>query len=141
MSSVISGYICWANMKENVFLFIPNLIGKYLKVFTFSLRCFRELLLSSRTLNDSWPPNQNNFQRGILLNSVLASMASARFYLRSLLKGASYFTGYARIVLAILSFYFMPTDYIMAAIMYLLSGLLDAFDGHAARYFGQSKLA
>jgi len=68
-------------------------------------------------------------------------MASARFYLRSLLKGASYFTGYARIVLAILSFYFMPTDYIMAAIMYLLSGLLDAFDGHAARYFGQSKLA
>ncbi len=47
--------------------------------------------------------------------------------------------GYARIVLAILSFYFMPTDYIMAASMYLLSGLLDAFDGHAARYFSQSK--
>ena len=50
-----------------------------------------------------------------------------------------YMTGYARIVLAILSFYFMPTDYIMAANMYLLSGLLDAFDGHAARYFSQSK--
>ncbi|XP_020607792.1 CDP-diacylglycerol--inositol 3-phosphatidyltransferase-like [Orbicella faveolata] len=48
--------------------------------------------------------------------------------------------GYARIVLAVLSFYFMPTDYIMAAIMYLLSGLLDAFDGHAARYFGQSTM-
>lgn len=46
--------------------------------------------------------------------------------------------GYARIVLAILSFYFMPTDYIVAANMYLLSGLLDAFDGHAARYFNQS---
>ncbi|KAM7445631.1 hypothetical protein ABFA07_005890 [Porites harrisoni] len=46
--------------------------------------------------------------------------------------------GYARIVLAILSFYFMPTDYIVATIMYLLSGLLDAFDGHAARYFNQS---
>lgn len=68
-------------------------------------------------------------------------MAIARFYLRSLLKGAIYVTGYARIVLAILSFYFMPTDYIIAASMYLLSGLLDAFDGHAARYFGQSKLA
>ena len=58
----------------------------------------------------------------------------------SLLKGAV-FTGYVRIVLAILSFYFMPTDYIMAASTYLLSGLLDAFDGHAARYFGQSKSA
>lgn len=46
--------------------------------------------------------------------------------------------GYARIVLAILSFYFMPTDCFMAASMYLLSGLLDAFDGHAARYFNQS---
>jgi len=32
----------------------------------------------------------------------------------------------------------MPTDYIVAANMYLLSGLLDAFDGHAARYFNQS---
>ena len=27
----------------------------------------------------------------------------------------------------------------VAANMYLLSGLLDAFDGHAARYFNQSK--
>ena len=47
--------------------------------------------------------------------------------------------GYARIVLAILSFYFMPTDYIVATIMYLLSllVLLDEFDGHAARYFNQ----
>ena len=42
-------------------------------------------------------------------------------------------------MLAILSFYFMPTDYIVATIMYLLSGLLDAFDGHAARYFNQSE--
>ena len=33
----------------------------------------------------------------------------------------------------------MPTDYIVATIMYLLSGLLDAFDGHAARYFNQSE--
>ena len=51
----------------------------------------------------------------------------------------SFLVGYARIVLAILSFYFMPTDYIVATIMYLLSGLLDAFDGHAARYFNQSE--
>lgn len=48
--------------------------------------------------------------------------------------------GYARIVLAILSFYFMPTNCVVAASMYLLSGLLDAFDGHAARYFNQSTM-
>ena len=48
-----------------------------------------------------------------------------------------FLVGYARIVLAILSFYFMPTDYIVATIMYLLSLLLDEFDGHAARYFNQ----
>ena len=48
-----------------------------------------------------------------------------------------FLVGYARIVLAILSFYFMPTDYIVATIMYLLSVLLDEFDGHAARYFNQ----
>ena len=48
-----------------------------------------------------------------------------------------FLVGYARIVLAILSFYFMPTDYIVATIMYLLSLLLDEFDGNAARYFNQ----
>ncbi|CAH3103830.1 unnamed protein product [Porites lobata] len=31
----------------------------------------------------------------------------------------------------------MPTDYIVATIMYLLSLLLDEFDGNAARYFNQ----
>lgn len=46
--------------------------------------------------------------------------------------------GYARIVLAIISFYFMPTNYIIACTCYIVSALLDAFDGHAARYFDQS---
>jgi len=46
--------------------------------------------------------------------------------------------GYSRIILAILSFYYMPTNYIMASSMYLLSGFLDAFDGHAARLLDQS---
>lgn len=48
--------------------------------------------------------------------------------------------GYARIVLAISSFYFMPTDYVLTTITYLTSGLLDAFDGYAARYFNQSTM-
>jgi CDP-diacylglycerol--inositol 3-phosphatidyltransferase len=45
--------------------------------------------------------------------------------------------GYARIVLAIVSFYFMPTCPSISVFCYLLSGLLDAFDGHAARYLNQ----
>ena len=42
--------------------------------------------------------------------------------------------GYGRIFLALLSFWFMPTNHIAAGWCYILSGLLDAFDGHAARY-------
>ncbi|KAG8194101.1 hypothetical protein JTE90_003042 [Oedothorax gibbosus] len=45
--------------------------------------------------------------------------------------------GYARILLAIISFYYMPTDYVKASFCYLLSGFLDAFDGHAARLLNQ----
>ena len=45
--------------------------------------------------------------------------------------------GYARIVFAFVSFYFMPHDPINASIFYLLSGFLDAFDGMAARRFNQ----
>lgn len=43
--------------------------------------------------------------------------------------------GYGRIILAIIAFYFMPTNYIVATVCYVTSALLDAFDGHAARYY------
>jgi len=46
--------------------------------------------------------------------------------------------GYARIILALISFWFMPTSYGMASFCYILSGLLDAVDGHAARLLNQS---
>lgn len=46
--------------------------------------------------------------------------------------------GYARIVLALISFYFMPTRWVIASVCYVTSALLDAFDGHAARAFNQS---
>ncbi|XP_074513132.1 CDP-diacylglycerol--inositol 3-phosphatidyltransferase-like [Sebastes fasciatus] len=45
--------------------------------------------------------------------------------------------GYARIVLALLSFYLMPCCPWPAILCYLLSFLLDFFDGHAARAFNQ----
>lgn len=48
------------------------------------------------------------------------------------------FAGYARIVLAVVSFYYMPSNYVVAVWCYVVSALLDAFDGHAARHFNQS---
>ncbi|KAL3856183.1 hypothetical protein ACJMK2_010965 [Sinanodonta woodiana] len=48
---------------------------------------------------------------------------------------------YLRIIFALISFYFMPTDPLISSVCYLFSGLLDAFDGHVARAFNQcSKL-
>jgi len=46
--------------------------------------------------------------------------------------------GYGRIFLALLSFWYMPTNHVAASACYILSGFLDAFDGHAARAFNQS---
>eukprot|EP00112_Aurelia_sp_Birch-Aquarium-sp1_P004993 Seg1566.11 transcript_id=Seg1566.11/GoldUCD/mRNA.D3Y31 product="CDP-diacylglycerol-inositol 3-phosphatidyltransferase" protein_id=Seg1566.11/GoldUCD/D3Y31 len=46
--------------------------------------------------------------------------------------------GYARVLLAFASFYYMPTSPYIAGFLYLLSGLLDAFDGHAARALNQA---
>ncbi|KAM3598768.1 uncharacterized protein V6R79_022313 [Siganus canaliculatus] len=46
--------------------------------------------------------------------------------------------GYARIVLALISFYLLPCCPWPAVFCYLLSALLDAFDGHAARALNQS---
>jgi len=48
-------------------------------------------------------------------------------------------TGYSRVVLALVSFHYMPYDPVKATVFYLLSGLLDAFDGWAARKFNQGK--
>ena len=46
--------------------------------------------------------------------------------------------GYGRIGLALLSLWFMPTNHIAASLCYILSGLLDAVNGSAARVFDQS---
>jgi len=46
--------------------------------------------------------------------------------------------GFARIILSLISFYLMPFDYIKATVCYVLSALLDAIDGYAARALNQS---
>ena len=51
--------------------------------------------------------------------------------------------GYARVILMLVAFYYMTNEstYQITVACYLLSQLLDAFDGHAARLLGQcSKL-
>eukprot|EP00794_Sanderia_malayensis_P014230 gene14231-15714_t len=46
--------------------------------------------------------------------------------------------GYARVIFAFVAFYFMPTSPVIATSFYVTSGLLDAFDGYAARALGQA---
>ncbi|XP_077255917.1 phosphatidylinositol synthase [Temnothorax americanus] len=46
--------------------------------------------------------------------------------------------GFGRVILALISFYFMPANYVVASWCYVVSSLLDAIDGHAARYYNQS---
>jgi len=48
--------------------------------------------------------------------------------------------GYVRIALALISFYFMPTNHVIATWAYIFSALLDAVDGHAARVLNQGIL-
>lgn len=44
---------------------------------------------------------------------------------------------YLRVVTLFVSFYYMPNDPLKCCFWYLFSGLLDAFDGHAARTLNQ----
>ena len=41
---------------------------------------------------------------------------------------------YGRLLLALLSYWFMPTNYVAAALCYIISGLLDAVGGHVPRF-------
>ncbi|CAB4001771.1 CDP-diacylglycerol--inositol 3-phosphatidyltransferase [Paramuricea clavata] len=46
--------------------------------------------------------------------------------------------GYSRIILAFVSFYYMADSPVIFTVCYLLSALLDAFDGHFARLLSQT---
>ena len=77
--------------KENIFLFVPNIIGK---------------------------------------ENVVGMRSTRRSF---------FLLGYVRIVFSLISFYFMPSQPVVAVSCYLISELLDALDGHAARALGQSE--
>ena len=42
-------------------------------------------------------------------------------------------------VFAFASFYYMPSDPMKASVLYIISGLLDAFDGYFARLLNQGR--
>jgi len=43
------------------------------------------------------------------------------------------------VVFAFASFYYMPTSPVIASTLYIISGLLDAVDGHLARMLNQGE--
>lgn len=99
-------YCCRNSLKmtesqENIFLFVPNIIGTFVCCSCNDICYLR---------NSFW-------------------LFTLYFYV----------PGFGRVILAIISFYFMPTHCILACACYVTSALLDAIDGHAARYFNQSK--
>ena len=47
---------------------------------------------------------------------------------------------YLRVVFAFASFYYMQTDPWLASSLYIISGLLDAIDGHLARMLNQGSI-
>lgn len=111
--------------KENIFLFVPNLIGELFEMVQFS---------RSFSITASWKLifMSLNFQSTLFLMSLLLFFIYLFYFF-------IFFSGYARIILAIISFYFMQTHYAIAGWCYIISALLDAIDGHAARAFNQSK--
>ena len=88
--------------QENIFLFVPNIIGMYLMYIFIGYYVFAHLI----------PIVFIHYEN---------------------------VSGFGRVILAIISFYFMPTHCVLACVCYVTSALLDAIDGHAARYFNQSK--
>lgn len=96
---------------NNIFLFVPNLIGT--SRFTFS-----------------------PISKGVLLRSEKLLEGHLKRFLHWCF--LLFLIGYARVVLGVLSLYFMATNHVAAALLYIISGLLDAFDGYAARALDQS---
>ncbi|KAG5456204.1 MAG: hypothetical protein BJ554DRAFT_4119 [Olpidium bornovanus] len=114
---------------------VPNLIG------TFPAR-------KPKTYGPAnWWPGQQTTRR-----SLLPGLTTGRPWLRVpngfwalcevlngafLVGGPAGATGYARVVLAGVALYMMPSQPLLSIGLYCLSCILDAVDGHAARYFKQ----
>lgn len=65
-------------------------------------------------------------------------MSTGAFKVVHVMRNSFRLLGYARIILAIASLYYMPLHPRTCSLLYSVSCLLDALDGVAARYFQQS---
>ncbi|RDX56643.1 phosphatidylinositol synthase [Lentinus brumalis] len=69
---------------------------------------------------------------------VAVDLATAQTYSENVFLFVPNLIGYSRIVLAALSLHYMSYHPKYCTVLYCISCLLDAFDGHAARALGQS---
>ena len=95
---------------ENVFLFVPNLIGEF----------------------SPPPPTRTTVS---LLSPRSLRVAWIKFALFIAIDG---WIGYTRVILAALAMHYMNHHPKYSTVAYCVSQLLDAVDGHAARYLGQA---
>ena len=109
---------------DNVFLFVPNLIGKVITFFFFVFIFFHIVLFFSQY----WK---------LGLNTKKKVDDHLNFKLLKWMKWKK--IGYTRIILASLSLYYMKWHPKVCVTLYCISCLLDAVDGNAARYFDQCK--
>jgi len=93
---------------ENVFLFVPNLIGEFIQNHS------RHRPLTSRVAR----PTISESTRFVVLDFGRQ--------------------GYTRVILAALAMHYMNYHPKYSTVAYCVSQLLDAVDGHAARYLGQA---
>ncbi|KFD60087.1 hypothetical protein M514_27729 [Trichuris suis] len=104
-----------------------------------TLRPFSLCGIVFRAVSESFRIDQKNpFRSSLVITWTIALvMVKAErnvfFFIPNLI-------GYMRVVLTVLSCYYMATHYRAAALFYVCSSLLDAVDGYAARYFNQSSL-
>ena len=121
---------------ENIYLFLPNLIG--MPSWESSLTLCG--LIAFLPLQPPSPPSR--LLIGYLSILYLYIHAPTHYSLSYVvaLADTSLFCilGYSRIVLALASLYYMPLHPRTCSLFYSISSLLDALDGYAARYFEQS---
>lgn len=134
--------------KENIFLFVPNIIGECHRVFSLSFSLF--VLLICRNCVITVVIDFIFIHRFMIYSKNIYTIFYNDTIWCDAIKWSDEFpfpffhfprtsAGYTRMVLAVIAFYFMQTHYILAGWCYIVSALLDAIDGHAARALNQSE--
>lgn len=138
-------------VKENIFLFVPNLIGEWTNNKTNNKTICYWIIFIRIPWWIEWCLCRHRVFSFFYYSCLCCLICSGswisayfepygRCKLDYRLTIVFNISGYARIFLAIIAFYFMQSHYVVAGWCYIVSALLDAFDGHAARAFNQSEL-